>query len=407
MKIKGWNNDVEALLNLDNIDEATYSQIVELADSERYANNKIVMMPDAHAGTPAPIGLTMKIDNPLDKFPFELVGNDIGCGVTSIIFKTDRMFTTSELTALYRDIEKEIKTDVNDENIAYDFIRDTGSDFEMPVSLNCGEIPEYEWRTFGTLGGGNHFIELGEVAKNTYMLSVHSGSRGLGAFVYKKYQEIAKKGSISNVKRKRKEIIDFFLNRGLDTMIEDVLKNVPEEYFDGNGYLNNDDVVDYLEDMEYAVEFAEQSRLSMLLRVYVLISMIQSTYTQETIISTHNYYNVDDRVLRKGAVRSDGLLVTPLSMNKGIIISEGIPTADNNFSAPHGAGRIMSRKVAKENITLDSLIEDMEGIITNVRDGIIDESPRAYKNYDELKYWFDKTMQPIAIADPILNFKGE
>ena len=93
------------------------------------------------------------------------------------------MFTTSELTALYRDIEKEIKTDVNDENIAYDFIRDTGSDFEMPASLNCGEIPEYEWRTFGTLGGGNHFIELGEVAKNTYMLSVHSGSRGLGAFV--------------------------------------------------------------------------------------------------------------------------------------------------------------------------------------------------------------------------------
>lgn len=407
MKIKGLNNDVEVLLDSDNVDQATLTQIKELADSERYADNKIVMMPDTHAGIPAPIGLTMKINNPLEKFPFELVGNDIGCGVTSIVFKTARSFTDDELVSLYSEIEKEIKTNVNDENIAYDFIRDTGSDFEIPVSLNCGEIPEYEWRTFGTLGGGNHFIELGEISDNTYMLSTHSGSRGLGAFIYKKYKEIAEKGSQHRVESKRKEIIDFFLERGLDTMIQDVIKNVPQDYFDGNGYLNDDDVLDYLEDMEYAVEFAEQSRLSMLLRVYVLISMIQSTYTQETIISTHNYYNVDDRVLRKGAVRSDGLLVTPLSMNKGIIISEGIPTTDNNFSAPHGAGRIMSRKVAKDSITLDSLIDDMDGIITNVRDGIIDESPRAYKNYDELQDWFNKTMKPIAIAKPILNFKGE
>lgn len=407
MKIKGLNNDVEVLLNPDNVDSATLAQIKELADSERYANNKIVMMPDTHAGIPAPIGLTMKIDKPLEKFPFELVGNDIGCGVTSIVFKTSRPFTDDELKSLYSDMEKEIKTQVNDENIAYDFIRDTGGDFEIPVSLNCGEIPEYEWRTFGTLGGGNHFIELGEISENTYMLSVHSGSRGLGAFIYKKYKEIAEKGSQHRVENKRKEIIDFFLDRGLDTMLQDVLKNIPQDYFDGNGYLNDDDVLDYLEDMNYAVSFAEQSRISMLLRVYVLISMIQSTYSQKTIISTHNYYNIEDKVLRKGAVRSDGLLVTPLSMNKGIIVSEGIPSDDNNYSAPHGAGRIMSRKVAKESITLDSLIDDMDGIITNVRDGIIDESPRAYKNYDELQDWFNKTMKPIAIAKPILNFKGE
>lgn len=407
MKIKGLNNDVEVLLDSDNVDQATLTEIKELADSERYADNKIVMMPDTHAGIPAPIGLTMKINNPLEKFPFELVGNDIGCGVTSIVFETARPFTDDELVSLYSKIEKEIKTNFNDKNIAYDFIRDTGSNFEIPVSLNCGEIPEYEWRTFGTLGGGNHFIELGEISDNTYMLSIHSGSRGLGAFIYKKYKEIAEKGSRHCVESKRKEIIDFFLERGLDTMIQDVIENIPHDYFDESGYLNDDDVLDYLDDMEYAVEFAENSRLSMLLRVYALISMIQSTYSQQTIISTHNYYNVDDKILRKGAVRSNGLLVTPLSMNKGIIVSEGIPSADNNYSAPHGAGRIMSRKVAKDSITLDSLISDMDGIITNVRDSIIDESPRAYKNYDELQDWFNKTMKPIGIAKPILNFKGD
>ena len=407
MKIKGLNNDVEVLLDPENVDQVTLTQIKELADSERYVDNKIVMMPDTHAGIPAPIGLTMKINNPLEKFPFELVGNDIGCGVTSLVFETARPFTDDELVSLYSEIEKEIKTNVNDKNIAYDFIRNTGSDFEIPVSLNCGEIPEYEWRTFGTLGGGNHFIELGEISDNTYMLSIHSGSRGLGAFVYKKYKEIAENGSRHCVESKRKEIINFFLERGLDTMIQDVIENIPHDYFDGSGYLNDDDVLDYLDDMEYAVEFAENSRLSMLLRVYALISMIQSTYSQQTIISTHNYYNVDDKILRKGAVRSNGLLVTPLSMNKGIIVSEGIPSADNNYSAPHGAGRIMSRKVAKDSITLNSLISDMDGIITNVRDGIIDESPRAYKNYDELQDWFNKTMKPIAIAKPILNFKGD
>lgn len=407
MKIKGSYNDVDVLLKNEDLDDATRSQIQELANNPRYAENKIVMMPDTHAGIPAPIGLTMQIEHDLVKFPFELVGNDIGCGVTSIIFNTDRPFTEYELSLAYREIEEEIQTTVNETNIAEDFVRDTGSKFEIYESLNCGTIPEYEWRTFGTLGGGNHFIELGEISKNTYMLSVHSGSRGLGAFVYKKYKEIAQKGSEKNAKNKRQEIIDFFLERGLDTMIEDVIKNVPSEYFDTDGYLNGLDVIDYLGDMDYAVEFAEQSRTSILLRVYVILSMIQSTYSKQTIISTHNYYNQRDGVLRKGAVRSDGLLVTPLSMNKGIIVSEGIPSADNNYSAPHGAGRVMSRKVAKETITLESLKDDMEGIMTNVREGIIDESPRAYKDYDKLVDEFAKTMRPIAIAKPILNFKGE
>ncbi|NLA15641.1 MAG: RtcB family protein [Bacteroidales bacterium] len=358
----------------DNIEATALEQIKDLAECEAYRQEKIRIMPDVHAGKGCVIGTTMTVTNKLTP---NLVGVDIGCGVTVAKIRLDGPGRSKsgrsklDLHKLDNAIKKYIPSgfSVKDKPLPFDFSK-----------LRCARYVDLKraYHSIGTLGGGNHFIEVGKDTEGALYLLIHSGSRNLGVGVCSYYQ-----------KRAQKQIKD----TGKDYVHRDL------------AWLEDSLFEDYLNDMEITQRYASHNRDVMLQTLTEKMNL-----TCEKIVETiHNYIDTKNMILRKGAVSAQKgeLLVIPLNMRDGTLLCRGKGNPDWNYSAPHGAGRILSRTKARELLVMKDFVQSMDNIYsTSVSKKTLDEAPQAYKPKEEILQAIEPTAEVLTVIRPIYNFKA-
>lgn len=369
-------------------DRDVFSQISSVANSPLGENAHIRIMPDCHAGAGCVIGTTMKIT---DKVCPNLVGVDIGCGV-------DLVYTDITFEDRFEELDSVIRGKIpygmngHKDEVEYDF-----SDLLCWRYLS-DDVKYRAKRALGSLGGGNHFIE----AYHNGGLAVHSGSRHIGLSVAKYYQSLAE--------RKIKEYNHSLIRE----RIKEVAPNQREKWLKENKvftprdlcFLTGEDMRNYLHDMEIIQGFANQNRFTML---NTIVTAMGGKIT-EHISSIHNYIDIENMILRKGAICADkGIkLVIPMNMRDGMLICEGKGNPEWNNSAPHGAGRLYSRSQAKTRFNVDEYRESMQGIFTTcVSEGTLDEAPFVYKDYREIVECIKPTVEILDRLIPIYNFKAD
>ena len=356
-------------------------------------------MPDVHSGKGCTIGTTMTV---IDKAVPNVVGVDIGCGMYTIKLK-DKEIDFARLDEACHFVPSG-KNVWEGKKEAFDF-----------TGLACfRELKEMSWlkRSLGTLGGGNHFIEIDEAADGTKYLVIHSGSRNLGKQVAEFYQKLAtdlNRGKEEYFKA-RQEIIDTYKAAGRRKEIQSALNElkwtpkdatIPDDlcYVYGE-YLDN-----YLHDVEICQRFAKRNR-----ELMAEIIMERAGLAAESAFHTiHNYIDTDEMILRKGAIAAhEGeLVLIPINMRDGSVFAKGKGNPEWNFSAPHGAGRIMSRTAAKESLSLDEYKKTMEGIYTtSVSEATLDEAPMAYKALSDIIGVIEESVDVIEVLKPVYNFKA-
>ena len=397
LEVKGKYNT--ATIYTDNIEEAAYSQVLNLMNQKFAEGSKFAIMPDCHAGAGCVIGLTMKV---VDKVVPNLVGVDIGCGM--LVVKVDRTFKF-DLEKVDRIWHEDIPSGMNWRTKKHEFAdRAKIEDIIAPVNVEKLKF------SVGTLGGGNHFGEIDVDDDGANYIVIHSGSRHLGIEVCRHYQNLAikyhkgkKKSDLSVIEQLKKE--------GRQSEIADVLKasrNAHPSIPDDLAYLEGQQLEDYLHDMKIAQEYAIWNREAML-DVLLHGLGIGRDKILEKFCTIHNYIDIDNRILRKGAIslQKDETAIIPMNMRDGSIIVRGKGNPEWNFSGPHGAGRLMSRSKAKESLSVDEFRQSMDGIFTTcVGKSTIDESPMAYKPMDEIILNIQDTAEVVKIIKPVYNFKA-
>lgn len=382
--------DLEAIKQIEEIDRI-------------FSDNNIVIMPDYHAGKGCVVGTTMLIT---DRACPNHVGVDIGCGIAGYrIDKRYFKFDNEKLKELDSVIRKNIPSGTLVNRKKSKFIP-KGYEIKLRAKVE-NQAMNRAYLSLGTLGGGNHFIEVGE-NEDSYILFIHSGSRNLGVQVANYHQNIA----IDTCNKERVEYIYNLTKKVAPQEREKMMKKYIEEnphIPNQSCYLRGDYLEDYLFDMRVMEEFACLNREIMIKTILekLGIPFVRGNYIE----STHNY--IEDykgvHILRKGATsaKKDERVIIPLNMRDGIIIGTGKGNKEWNYSAPHGAGRILSRKQAKENLSLDEFRETMKGIFTTcVSNSTLDESPMAYKPVDEILEVIGDTIDIEEIVKPIYNFKA-
>ena len=378
----------------DNCDNETISQLMTLLNQESVKDSKIRIMPDTHAGKGCVIGTTMTLK---DKVIPNLVGVDIGCGMYAIKLEE----TEIDYKKLDETIHKYIPSgfSIHDRAIANFNI----SDIYAPINIDRAE------KSLGTLGGGNHFIEMNKGNDDHLWLVIHTGSRHLGTEVCKHYQDLAYNKIRNNgIKEKIDETITKLKAEGKHHEIENTIKilkmqagPIPKDLC----YVEGIDFDNYIHDMKLTQEYAAMNRETIAKQIVEHMNL----HIIESFQTIHNYIDTDNMILRKGSVsaRDDELLIIPMNMRDGSLICRGKGNPDWNYSAPHGAGRLMSRSKAKENVSLKDFQKSMEGIYTtSVNQSTIDESPFVYKPMQEIIDNIKDTVEIIDIVKPVYNFKA-
>ncbi|MCQ2078806.1 MAG: RtcB family protein [archaeon] len=395
MELKGKYNT--AIVYTDNINNETISQVIGLLNSPASAGSTIRIMPDTHAGAGCVVGTTMTLT---DRVVPNLVGSDIGCGVFVVCLgKVDldlprfddcvRLVPSGQTTYVSA---TSVRGRSNWKNQWTSSNLRLKNPEQWMAQLDCVKSLEDRDRitgSLGTLGGGNHFIELDRDEEgNTYMV-IHSGSRLAGTQVAKIYQNIAVR-----------ECID----KGI---------KVPAEL----SYLEGESLEHYFHDMRLCQEFARENRRAMARQILEHYFPGRKFPVGDDTIgeyhcfeSVHNYINFDDRVLRKGAISAHKgeEIIIPMNMRDGSLICEGLGNEDWNCSAPHGAGRMLARSQVKGKISLEEYRKAMEGIYTTcVNSSTLDESPMAYKPMDEIiRNMEGMNVRILKVIKPIYNFKA-
>ena len=399
IEIKGKRNT--AICYAHTIDEKASEQIQRMCGYEFTDGSKIRIMPDVHAGKGCTIGTTMTVT---DKAVPNVVGVDIGCGMhTTTLGKIDIDFKQLDVAAHY------IKSGMNvweKEMEAFDL-----------TQLRCYDsLQKINWLkcSLGTLGGGNHFIEVDASSDGTKYLVIHSGSRNLGKQVADLYQEIAidQHKGINNYKKERDEIIKTLNERGEQNKIQAALKELKnkKEYSAPDMpqdlcYLSGVEFDNYLHDVEVCQNFARRNR-ELMTEIILDRTGMKGTDSFHTI---HNYIDTDEMILRKGAIAAhEGeKVLIPINMRDGSILAIGKGNPEWNYSAPHGAGRVMSRKKAKNNLSMEEYRRSMEGIFTtSVNEGTLDEAPMAYKSLEDIIDVVAESVDIVEVMKPIYNFKA-
>ena len=383
------------------IEESAREQIQRMCDYEFTRDSKIRIMPDVHAGVGCTIGTTMTVT---DKVVPNIVGVDIGCGMYTVNLGKSKI-----------DLEK------LDE--AAHFIPSGKNVWEgRQERFNLQELACYRAlndsrrieRSIGTLGGGNHFIEVDKTQDDTYYLVIHSGSRNLGKQVAEYYQGLAI--DLSHGKdelfTKQEEIIATYKAQGRRSEIQDAIKALKREFKAKSSEIPADlcfvygkYLEDYLHDVHLCQEFAKRNREHM---AKVLIERVKLE-ANDAFHTIHNYIDVDEMILRKGAIAANKgeRVLIPINMRDGSVLAVGKGNADWNYSAPHGAGRILSRSEAKEQLSLDEYKKEMTGIYsTSINEFTLDESPMAYKSLNDIIDVIDATVDIIEVMKPVYNFKA-
>ena len=383
----------------DNIDSASVSQIIELCSQEFTIGEKIRMMPDVHAGVGCVIGTTMTIT---DKIVPNLVGVDIGCGMETTRIREGRL----ELQKLDKLIYEKIPSGFSIRDKAHRYLN------EIDLSELCCarhvDLLRAE-KSIGTLGGGNHFIEVDKDDEGNLYIVVHSGSRHLGTEVAEHYQNEGRRALWGGAQYQVQAAIDQLKAEGRFQEIQKTIKalkkehelNIPKDL----AYVEGKLFEDYIHDMKLTQQFAMLNRKAM---VDVIMTGMGFTAV-ETFTTIHNYIDTDAMILRKGSVsaKAGEKLLIPINMRDGSLICSGKGNEDWNCSAPHGAGRLMSRKAAFNALSMEEFQKEMEGIYTTcVVPDTLDESPMAYKSMEEIVAQIGPTAEIIERIRPVYNFKA-
>lgn len=400
IEVKGKFNTAKIFTGV--IDNASLGQVKSLCDQEFAAGSKIRMMPDIHAGAGCTVGTTMTIK---DKVVPNLVGVDIGCGMEIVKIRETRM--------IFQKLDKFIR-----ENIPSGLeVRRTNHKYLVRTNLSellCNEninLARAE-KSIGTLGGGNHFIEVDQDSDGALYIVVHSGSRHLGLEVAQYYQEEGYKWLVKHnntVDECVDKIIEKMKNEGKSTEISSFLQMVktskkitlPKTL----AYVSGDLFEQYINDMKIVQSYAAVNRQAMIDDIVKGMKL----HVEEQFTTIHNYIDTDKMILRKGAVSAEKgeKFLIPINMRDGSLICLGKGNEDWNYSAPHGAGRLMSRTEAKNSYTLSEFKKQMQGIYsTSINESTLDECPMAYKSMADIVDNITPTAEIIKIIKPVYNFKA-
>lgn len=381
----------------DLVEDSAVNQVQTLMNQEFVNGYKVRMMPDIHSGKGCVIGTTMEIR---DKICPNLVGVDIGCGMHTTIMPST-IFPDFE--KLDRVIHEYIPSGFNIRKEPHHYIRNTRLD-----ELLCRDSVDIERAklSLGTLGSGNHFIEVDRDNDGRYYLVVHTGSRHLGVEVAEYYQNWAYDSLKQKHKNRRNYLIESLRAQGREREIQKELSNLVCDIPKDLAYVGGILFDSYLHDMKIVQEYARWNRIAIADDIRTFMGWgIEDDF--ETI---HNYIDMDRMILRKGAVSAEigEKLLIPMNMRDGSLICIGKGNPDWNYSAPHGAGRMMSRAEAKRKIDISEFEESMNGIYTtSVSEGTIDESPMAYKPMESIIENIGDTVDILKVIKPVYNFKAE
>ena len=390
----------------DSIEPEALNQIYTLIKQPAFADCKVRIMPDVHAGKGCVIGFTADLG---DKVIPDIVGVDIGCGMLCC-----------EIGKIDIDYEK-LDSVIREHIPAGRAVRDEEINFPQLEDLYCkGQLRNMEWLkcSLGTLGGGNHFIEVDEDSDGVKYLVIHTGSRNLGKQVAEIYQQMAidDMQGVNKLAEESQKLIAEYKAAGRQKDIQRGLAelkrkwqpdklNIPKELC----YLTGEHREVYLHDMKICQEFARVNRRAIQDIIFYYMGWTFSRSFMERFQTIHNYIDHDTNIVRKGAIsaKAGEKVLIPINMRDGCIIGVGKGNEDWNCSAPHGAGRIMSRSKAKEKVSLEEYQESMKGIYTtSVGQSTIDESPMAYKPMNEILEYIKDTVEIVKIIKPVYNFKA-
>lgn len=430
LELKGkYNKDCKIFV--DQIEQEAISLIQSILDKKVSDGVPVRIMPDVHAGKGITIGFTMPLTELLSP---AYVGVDIGCGMLSAKFDGQTSMDLEKIDVRIREgvpmgfnlhEERLVKTLPFGEvqRIADEFTKRFNENFDTSYSA-----PTYDekwldkkmkdikmdpikfWKAIGTLGGGNHFIEVGKSDKsNSYWVTVHSGSRNFGLKIADYWTNVAN-GKVKQVPKEYNEELQIIIqNTNPKSAIPKKVQTLKEKYGFGidKEFLSGDNLIGYLYDMIFAQQYATWNRETMLDSIQKALKI---KGFEEVINTTHNYVDFKDFVIRKGAISAykGEKLIIPFNMRDGILICEGKSNENWNNSAPHGAGRLMSRSKAKESVDLVDFKRTMKGVYsTSVCKGTLDESPFAYKSAEMIEKAIEPTAVILEKIKPMLNIKDK
>lgn len=399
LTINGKHNT--AIVYTNDIEDTAHEQLEAVCNAPYLADCKVRVMPDVHAGKGCTIGTTMTIHG---KVVPNMVGVDIGCGMYTVKLE-DKSIDFNELDATIR---KHIPSGRAVRSDVHQFAEQVDLN-ELQMASMCDIDRAY--RSIGSLGGGNHFIEVDKDNDGHLYLVIHSGSRHLGVQIADYYQDAAYWQLSGKKKQNINAVIAELKAQGRHKEISETVKKlktelkeneVPRDMAYVSGLLFND----YIHDMRITQHFAMLNRKAM---ADEIIRNMRLTVADE-FTTIHNYIDTDAMILRKGAVsaREGEQLLIPINMRDGSLLCVGKGNPDWNQSAPHGAGRLMSRKKAKEKLDLGDYRDAMSGIFsTCINNGTLDEAPMAYKSMDAILKHIAPTVNVVKVIKPVFNFKAE
>lgn len=396
LEIKGKFNTAKVFTDI--IDEDSIRQVYELCNQSFAEGAKIRMMPDVHAGAGCVIGTTMTIT---DRVVPNMVGVDIGCGMETVRIKGRKL----EVEQLDKLIKFNIPSgfDIREKQHRY-------AEKARLEELRCAEQVNLDraYRSLGTLGGGNHFIEADKGEDGIYIV-IHSGSRHLGVEVAKFYQKRAIEELKHSGDADVRKLIDEMKLQGREKEIEAAVREhnsqAKKAVPDYLAYVYGTAFDDYIHDMKIVQEFAMLNRKAMMDEIVRGMKL----KVEDEFTTIHNYIDTEKMIVRKGSVsaQSGERLIIPINMRDGSLICIGKGNDDWNCSAPHGAGRLFSRSQAKQNFTVSEYKKQMSGIYsTTINQSTLDECPMAYKSMDDIVKNIGDTVEITEVIKPIYNFKA-
>lgn len=383
------------------MEDSAREQIQRMCDYECTSGSKIRIMPDVHAGAGCTIGTTMTI---IDKAVPNVVGVDIGCGMYTVKLDADKIdFEKFDEAAHFIPSGKNVW-------------ESRGERFDLQELFCYRSLKDTRRieRSIGTLGGGNHFIEIDKSADGTFYLVIHSGSRNLGKQVAEIYQKLAVDLAIGKDEmfKTQEKIIAEYKAAGRRAEIQETIKELHRQFKSSRSETPHDlcwvygkYLTQYLHDIEICQRFARLNRE----RMAEILLKKNGLTAVESFHTIHNYINVEEMILRKGAISAHAgeKVLIPINMRDGSVLAVGKGNAEWNFSAPHGAGRIMSRGTAKDSVSLEEFQNSMAGIYTtSVSEETLDESPQAYKSLEDIIDVIGETVEIVEVMKPVYNFKA-
>lgn len=382
----------------ENIDPEAVNQIYEMIRLAPFEGARVRIMPDVHYGKGCVVGFTSTTN---DKLIPNVIGVDIGCGMLTVKLGKGEI----DLAALDRHIRESVPAGAK--------VHKAYTEDKMIRKLRCFsrlENLDKLYRSLGTLGGGNHFIEVDVDSEGEKYLVIHTGSRNLGQQVATYYQKLAVDLCKNAAEHKKQEVHAMLVKTGRTAEIPDAMKKVSEEFYDltkipaQQCHLFGSAMEDYTHDLHICQEFAKKNRHKI---ADSILSFLRLGHT-ESFDTIHNYID-DEGIVRKGAIsahKGETVLI-PMNMRDGCLIAVGKGNPDWNCSAPHGAGRLYSRQMVQEFFTVEEYEQEMKGIYTtSVGVSTLDESPMAYKPMEEIMALISPTVDIVKVIKPIYNFKA-